>query len=152
MVWPTISAWSLQWCFRWQWIQKTSQLHEPAFQCHFHPEYRWHEFIPLLFSGPVADLVGSQWVTSKTNYVCTVQFISTHIKVCSCKYYRFMRQNLLLAGLWLGHSKPTMDTFPKPVMDQVRTLFDRYTLLFLTLSDGSHSVCVLLSLIIWLFS
>lgn len=39
--------------------------------------------------------------------------------ICAC---RFLRKNLLLAGLWYGAQKPTMTTFLAPFMKEVNKL------------------------------
>ena len=36
--------------------------------------------------------------------------------------FRYLRKNIILAGLWFARSKPTMTTFVRPVMDQLSTL------------------------------
>ena len=56
----------------------------------------------------------------KIRYVCNLYY-SLSPPPIKITVYRFLRKNLLLAGMWFGRSKPTMSTFLKPLMDQLST-------------------------------
>lgn len=48
----------------------------------------------------------------------------THTCMCMC-IYRFLKSNLLLAGLWYGEQKPTMTTFLSPFIKEINHLSDQ---------------------------
>ena len=37
--------------------------------------------------------------------------------------FRFLRKNMLLAGVWYSKDKPTMTTFLKPIIEEINELY-----------------------------
>ena len=39
-------------------------------------------------------------------------------------YFRFQKQNILLGGMWFAKSKPLMNVFLKPIVDDINSLYN----------------------------
>ena len=50
-----------------------------------------------------------------------------YVRMCQFCLFRFQKRYMILGGIWFSEDKPTMNSFLKPIIDEINCLYSEGT-------------------------